>query len=115
MAQLRREYQKFVEKDTEVIAVGPENAQDFSAFWREHKMPFPGIPDPQHDIARMYGQQVKPFKFGRMPALMVIDKQGRIRYEHYGDSMSDIPTDEEILAFLDELNKEQLVKQAEGS
>jgi peroxiredoxin len=107
MAQLRREYQKFVERGTEVIAVGPENTKDFGAFWREHKMPFPGIPDPKHQIARLYGQQIKLTKWGRMPALVVIDKHGMVRFAHYGDSMSDIPTDEEIMVFLDELNKEQ--------
>lgn len=106
MAQLRRNYQKFIDRQAEVIAVGPEDAKAFADFWLKHEMPFPGIPDPQHRIAHLYGQQVKPFKFGRMPALVVIDKQGRLRYGHYGDSMSDIPTDDEILALLDNLNKE---------
>ena len=106
MAQLRREYQKFTERGAEVIAVGPENAEAFTHFWRGQKMPFPGIPDPKHVIARLYGQQVKPLKWGRMPALMIIDKEGRIRYGHYGDSMSDIPSDAEVLEMLDELNKD---------
>ena len=106
MAQLRREYQKFVAKGAEVIAVGPEKVEDFAHFWRGNKMPFPGIPDPRHVIAKLYGQQVKPLKWGRMPALVIIDKQGRMRYRHYGDSMSDIPSDEEILAMLDDFNKQ---------
>jgi peroxiredoxin Q/BCP len=41
-----------------------------------------------------------------MPALLVIDTQQIIRYAHYGDSMSDIPSNKEILAILEELNKE---------
>jgi peroxiredoxin len=106
MAQLRQDYPKFVDRNTEVIAVGPENAQDFTAWWHEHQMPFIGIPDPQHDIAKLYGQQIKILKFGRMPASTVIDKEGRIRLMHYGDSMSDIPEDEEVLSLLDKLNKE---------
>jgi peroxiredoxin len=109
MAQLRREYQKFAERGAEVIAVGPEKAEAFAHFWRGQKMPFPGIPDPKHAIARLYGQQVKPLKWGRMPALMVIDREGRIRYRHYGDSMSDIPSDAEILAMLDDLNQESML------
>jgi peroxiredoxin Q/BCP len=106
MAQLHQEYPKFTERDAEVIAVGPEDAKGFADFWLAHRMPFPGIPDPQHRLARLYGQQVKLLKFGRMPALAVIDKAGRIRYAHYADSMSDIATDDEILALLDDLNKE---------
>ena len=42
----------------------------------------------------------------RMPAMVVVDMDGKIRYRHYGESMSDIPSDEEILSLLDELNKE---------
>jgi peroxiredoxin len=106
MAQLRQDYQKFVKLDTEVVAVGPEDARTFSNFWHSHHMPFVGIPDPQHVIARLFGQKVNLLKMGRMPALMVIDRAGRIRYQHYGDSMSDIPTDKDILSLLDDLKKE---------
>jgi peroxiredoxin len=106
MAQLRRDYGKFTERQAEVIAIGPEDAKAFADFWESHKMPFPGIADPKHKIAGLYGQQVKLLKMGRMPALVVIDKKGNIRYGHYGDSMSDIPTDEEVLSLLDGLNKE---------
>ena len=107
MAQLRQNYQKFTDRQAEVIAVGPEDQEAFSKFWDSHKMPFPGIPDPKHAIAKVYGQKVKPLKFGRMPALVVIDKEGRIRYGHYGDSMSDIPPDNDIISLLDELNRER--------
>ena len=106
MAQLRQDYQKFIDRQAEVIAVEPEDTGAFADFWRSHKMPFPGIPDPRHEIAGLYGQKVNLLKLGRMPALVVIDKRGRIRYGHYGESMNDIPTDDEILSLLDELNKE---------
>jgi peroxiredoxin len=107
MAQLRRDYQKFVDRDTEIIAIGPEDAGQFTDWWREHRMPFVGIPDPEHVIAKTYGQQVKLLKLGRMPASLLIDKNGHIRYRHYGESMSDIPEDEQILSLIDELNKEE--------
>ncbi len=104
---MRRDYQKFADRQTEVIAVGPEDTEAFSKFWISYKMPFPGIPDPRHVIAKLYGQQVKPLKLGRMPALVVIDKQGRIRHRHYGDSMKDIPSNDDIMALVDELNQEK--------
>jgi peroxiredoxin len=106
MAQLRQDYQKFVDRHAEVIAVGPEGTKTFSAYWHKEKMPFVGIADPKHVIAKLYGQKVKLLKLGRMPAIMVIDKEGGIRYQHYGDSMSDIPSNEEIMSLLDNLNKE---------
>jgi peroxiredoxin len=106
MAQLRRNYNKFAERDAEVIAIGPENKKDFSAFWEAKDMPFPGIPDPSHTIADKYGQEVNLVKLGRMPAILVIDKKGMIRYKHFGESMSDIPEDDEILEVLDRINRE---------
>jgi peroxiredoxin len=104
MAQLRQDYQKFVERDTEVIAVGPEDAKSFTKWWRAHKMPFTGIPDPKHDIAKLYRQRFKLLRGGRLPSLAVIDKEGKLPMMHHADSMSDIPINEEVLAILDALN-----------
>ena len=52
------------------------------------------------------GQQVKLLKLGRMPAQFVIDKEGKMRHLHYGESMQDIMTDDDVLALLDEVNAE---------
>jgi peroxiredoxin len=106
MAQLRQDHQQFLDRGVVIIAVGPETAEDFKSFWASREMPFTGIPDPKHNIANMYGQQVDIFKLGRMPAMFIIDKAGKIRYRHYGKSMSDIPPNADILALLDKINKE---------
>jgi peroxiredoxin len=106
MAQLRQDYQKFVECNAEIITVGPEDASAFANWWHEHQMPFVGIPDPKHDIAKLYNQQFKLLRGGRLPSIAVIDKEGRIRLMHYADLPSDILKDEEILALLDNLNRE---------
>jgi peroxiredoxin len=107
MAQLRQDYQKFIDSDTEIMAIGPEDVAEFTKWWHAHKMPFTGIPDPKHLITeKLYSQETKLFKGGRMPALAVIDKDSRIRFMHYADSMSDIPSNEEVLTLLDKLNKE---------
>jgi len=37
------------------------------------------------------GQEVKIFKLGRMPAQMLIDKYGILKFVYYGTSMADIP------------------------
>ena len=106
MAQLRQDYQEFVSRNTEIIAIGPETNRAFADWWREHKMPFIGVADPEHTIANMYEQQVKLIKLGRMPASLVIDKNGAIRFKHFGESMSDIPLSQDMLSLIDELNKE---------
>ncbi|MBF7096653.1 redoxin domain-containing protein [Alkalibacter sp. M17DMB] len=104
MAQLRQDHSKFVEKDTVVVAVGPEDTDTFAKYWAENDMPFPGIPDPDHTIADLYEQKVSIIKLGRMPAQVIIDKQGIVRYIHYGNSMKDIPHNKEVLKILDELS-----------
>jgi peroxiredoxin len=106
MAQLRHDYQEFVTRGAEVIVVGPDNMEAFKTFWAKEQLPFIGLPDPGHRVAKLYGQQVRWLKMGRMPALMVIDRQGHVVHRHYGSSMSDIPPDARILALLDELNRD---------
>ena len=104
---MRQDYQKFVERNAEIITAGPEDASAFTKWWHEHQMPFIGIPDPKHDIAKLYNQQFKLLRGGRLPTLAVIDKEGKIRLMHYADLPSDIPPDEEVLSLLDNLNKEK--------
>ena len=107
MAQLRQDYEKFSAQDTEVLVVGPENAQAFANYWQENDLPFIGLPDPAHSVLKRYGQEVNLFKFGRMPAQVIIDKQGIARFVHYGHSMSDIPANEEILQALQTIQQKE--------
>jgi peroxiredoxin Q/BCP len=106
MAQLRRDQAEFSQRETTIMVVGPEDAGAFRTYWQEHDLPFIGIPDPRHSVLKLYGQQIKLFKFGRMPAQVVVDKQGVARFVHYGNSMSDIPENNELLALLDKINEE---------
>ena len=108
MAQLRQDYSKFQALDTGIIVVGPEDADNFSMYWKSHKLPFIGLPDPTHSVLKRYGQEVNLFKLGRMPAQVLIDKQGIARYVHYGHAMSDIPENQEILQTIQELNNEEV-------
>jgi peroxiredoxin len=105
MAQLRQDYQEFVDRNAEVVVVGPDDEQAFRDYWRKESLPFVGLADQTHAVAQRYGQEVNLLKLGRLPALMVIDKAGQVRYKHYGGSMSDIPPSREILAVLDGLNQ----------
>ena len=106
MAQLRHDYLEFMAREAEVVVVGPEEKEAFVRYWQKEALPYVGLPDPEHRVAGLYGQQVKLLKLGRMPALIVIDKAGQIRYRHYGDSMRDIPANDEILSLLDQLNQD---------
>jgi peroxiredoxin Q/BCP len=110
MAQLRQDYNQFIERDSIILAVGPDDKSAFQKFWSSHNIPFIGIPDPDHIVADLYGQQVSLLRFGRMPALVVIDKAGRIQYRHFANSMHDIPSNRSILAVLDKINQDEKIK-----
>jgi peroxiredoxin len=111
MVQLRRDYTKFEDAQTQIMVVGPEKAKAFAEYWGEHKLPFIGLPDPKHSVLKLYGQEIKLFKLGRMPAQVIIDKDGVARYVHYGHSMSDIPKNGELLEILAELNYSPVLKE----
>ncbi len=112
MAQLRQDYDKFVALDAELLVVGPENSKAFQKFWQENDLPFIGLPDPKHTVLKLYGQQIKLFKLGRMPAQVIVDKDGIARYVHYGNNMSDIPKNQELLDLLQDLNRSTKLKSA---
>jgi peroxiredoxin Q/BCP len=106
MAQLRQDYQDFLKRQAQVIVIGPEDAGAFESYWGEHDLPFIGLPDPKASVLRLYGQEINLFKFGRMPAQVIVDKDGMARFVHYGHSMADIPENAELLALFDQLNAE---------
>lgn len=106
MAQLRQDFAEFSERDTAVLAVGPENADAFANYFSENNLPFIGLPDPKHSVLKLYGQEIKLFKFGRMPAQVLVDKQGIARFIHYGHSMKDIPETLDMLDLIDALDDE---------
>jgi len=104
MAQLRQDYQEFVERDTRIIVVGPEDAKAFREYFQNNNLPFIGLPDPKASVLKLYGQEVNLFKLGRMPAQVIVDKDGIVRFVHYGYAMSDIPENAEVLELLDVVN-----------
>lgn len=108
MSQLRQDYDKFINYQAEIVVVGPESQTAFARYWEREKLPFVGLPDPDHQVANLYGQQVKLLKLGRLPALIVIDKYGRICYQHYGGLMADIVPNAEILSVLKDLGQQDV-------
>jgi peroxiredoxin len=101
---MRDEYEKFASRGIEILAIGPNSQSSFEQYWRNEKIPFVGLPDEDHRVARMYRQEVNLFKLGRMPLNCVVDRKGYIRFAHYGASMQDIPSNKDLLNVIDELN-----------
>ena len=100
---MRDGYDQFTSRGAEILAVGPNDRATFERYWARERIPFIGLPDPDHGVARTYRQEVNLFKLGRMPLNCVVDANGYIRFAHYGASMRDIPLNEELLHVIDEL------------
>ena len=103
MARLSDSYTEFTLRGVEILALGPDKEKTFISYWREHQIPFIGLPDPQKTVLRLYNQEVNLFKLGRMPMNTIVDLAGHIRFVHYGMSMADIPDNETFLEVIDKI------------
>lgn len=95
----------FESRGVEILAVGPDALESFQRYWARENIPFIGLPDPDHTVAKMYRQEVNLFKLGRMPMNCIVDVNGFIRYIHYSANRKDYPDTEIFFNVIDELNK----------
>jgi peroxiredoxin len=79
MAQLRQDFVEFEKRETTILVSGPENASAFARYFKEHDLPFIGLPDPKHSVLKLFGQEVNLFKLGRISAQVLVDKHGMAR------------------------------------
>jgi peroxiredoxin len=107
MVQMGRDYAEFVRRDAEVIILGPNSPESFKRTWEIEELKMTGLSDPDSVVANRYHQEVKLMRMGRLPALLVLDKKGNIRFMHYGKSMSDIPDNARVYQILDGLNSKK--------
>jgi peroxiredoxin len=105
LARLRDGHDEFTKRNAVILALGPNSPTAFEQYWTNENIPFIGLPDPNHRVAKMYRQDVNLFRLGRMPLSCIIDAKGYVRFAHYGDSMRDIPSNAELLQVIDALNK----------
>lgn len=105
MAQLRDASDEYAKSDTLVLIVAPESTESFQKRWAEEEIPFIGLPDPAYSVLKTFGKQVGLFKLGRMPTQILVDRKGFVRYVHYGHAQSDMPSNDEILGLIKNLNQ----------
>ena len=80
-----------------ILADSENNAKKLE---QKYARKYPIFYDPSKKVPKMLNQEVKLLKLGRMPGLLIIDKEGIIQYAYYGDSMSDIPENETLFEVL---------------
>ena len=104
---MRADYSQLVEREAEILVIGPDGPRAFKRYWAEQDMPFVGLADPKHTVADLYEQEVNLLKLGRMPTILIVDREGRIRFRHDGASMRDIPSNSTLLELLDDLRHDE--------
>lgn len=85
-----------------ILADSEKNAQKME---QKYARTYAIFYDKSKEIPNLLKQQKRIIKGGRMPGLLIIDKQGIIQYAYYSDSMKDLPKNEEILKVLKKINK----------
>ncbi len=105
---MRQDQAKFAASGAAVLILGPDGPNAFRKYWAENDIPFVGLSDLRSRVAKLYDQEVNLLKFGRMPALFVIDRSGLLRYAQYGNSMEDIPSNEVVLEVLERIKEETI-------
>jgi peroxiredoxin len=100
---MKRDFKEFTSRNTTIVIFAPHAADTVAEYWKKEELPMIGVPDADGKFANLYGQEWKLLKLGRMPALFVIDRKGTLAFAQYGKSMSDIPSNREVLKVIDGL------------
>ncbi len=95
--QLHQDIEKFEEKKIKVIAICPEKIEGVKKYISKNTLAFDLVADNEHALGDKYGQKVNLLKLGRMPAQIILDKNGTSVFEYYSNSMADITENDQIL------------------
>lgn len=89
--KLREWYPRLREEGVDALVIGPDSREAFRRHFARENLPFRGVPDPDGALLGLLGQARSWIQFGRLPALLAVDPEGRIRLRHMGRSVRDLP------------------------
>lgn len=89
--ELRERYASLKARGVDVMVVGPDGPDAFRSYFEREKLPFRGIPDRGGTLLGLLGQEQNWIKFGRLPAVLAIDPEGRVLARHMSRSARDLP------------------------
>lgn len=107
---MQKELSKFKSLGANVAVVVRDDDKSVKNYWQEKKLEYFGIPDKNKKLSELYKQQWNLVKLGLMPAMFVIDTDGKIKFVHYSGSMKDIPDNREVLEILGKFKLEKAKK-----
>jgi peroxiredoxin len=107
LARLRREFEAFESRRAVVLIIGPDRPDQIQEYWRREDFTFPGFADTDNEVASLFRQKADLYRRGRLPSVVIVDRESRIRFRHDGASAPDIPDNSTLLAELDRINGEE--------
>jgi peroxiredoxin len=81
-----------------------DNKENAIKLEKKYARTYPIYYDEDKKVSQLLHQKVKLLKLGRMPGLLIVDKKGIVQFAYYGDSMKDIPENEELFEVLEKIN-----------
>jgi peroxiredoxin len=99
MAQLRLDYQKFQDLNTEVLVMVPNGPRMIEGFIQSANIPYPILVDKGAKTGELFFQVKHFFKLG-VPSVFLVDRAGKIAYVHYARSLVSEPDNRKPLAVL---------------
>jgi peroxiredoxin len=105
MHSLRRDLNGFTVRHAAVLVVAPDHPDALREYWAREEIPLQVLADPDHRVAALYRQKVD-FGRGRMPLVVVVSWDGRMRFRQDGSSEADLPPPALLFEVLDRINRE---------
>jgi peroxiredoxin len=103
MTQLRQDYSRFQQFNTDIIVLVPNGPKLVEKYTRTNDIPYTILTDKGSKIAAQFFQLKKFFLFGT-PTVFLIARAGKIIYTHFADSLIEEPDNEIPLKLLDNLS-----------
>jgi peroxiredoxin len=105
MAQLRLDYQKFSDLNTEILVMVPNGPKMIERHIKQFDTKYRILTDKGSKVAAQYFQVKKFFAFGT-PTVFLVDQTGKIIYNLYANSLVAEPDNDEPLKLLSSLKVE---------
>jgi peroxiredoxin len=103
LASYARRFEEFEKRGAQIAGISVDPPPNNARMVGKLLLPFPLLSDPEGELARLYGLW-NAEEAVAVPAVVVVDQSGEVRYLYSGRDFADRPGDEEVFATLDELD-----------
>jgi peroxiredoxin len=105
LEQLRQEYGKFFQLNSEIVVIAPDTKDNAQDFLSRNPMPFITLVDDSLAVYQEFDVQSKLISLGQRPGLFIIDKTGVVQFAYVGAQQWEIPSNQLVLEKLQELER----------